>query len=341
MITMDPIHGSSKAKRIQWSSPQNVISWAYMKELRENHPCMTFDCNPYVEVYRFRNNLYGIFNQNCDGAGDVWMWLIDGPEKAFLIDTAFGLGDSKGVCDAITGGKEILVVNTHDHYDHAFGNCRFGRVYCHEALVPLLEAQNEHMWDYLFDENGNNIWLEFDRADLPKFEQYEIIGVQDGYTWDLGSGYEIELIRAQGHGGPGAAMYLDKSNRILFPGDNICSDISGCGSVSYPLEQCGLWQYRNCVRRLVKRLDEYDYIFPMHCMVNLESRLMNDILATLDEILADPEHNFDYELTLPTGTGKEMRTRRFKYIRGFSVLAYSVSDSAPAVKPAALLAISK
>ena len=136
MVTMNPIQGKSKAKRLVWGNPQNVISWAYMKELREHHPCKIYECNPYVEVYQFRENLYGLFNQNCDGAGDVWMWLTVGPEKAFLIDTAYGLGDSKALVDEITGGKEVIVANTHDHYDHAFGNCRLRATPENEIIPP-------------------------------------------------------------------------------------------------------------------------------------------------------------------------------------------------------------
>ena len=338
---MNPIRGKSKAKRISWGGYQNHISWAYMKELRENHPCTVYDCNPYIEVYQFRDNLYGLFNQNCDGAGDAWMWLTVGPEKCFLIDTAYGLGDSKGVVDAISGGKEIIVVNTHDHFDHAFGNCRFGKVYCYEKLVPLLQAQNEHMWDYLFDKEGNCIWLDFDRKDLPTYTPYEIIGVPNGYTWDLGEGYEIELIASHGHGGEGAAMFLDKHNRILFPGDNICSDISGCGGVSYPLEECALYQYRECVKKLVERMEEYDYIFPMHFMVNLEACLMNDILDALNFVLEDPENNYDYILTEPSPNGAAPRTRRFKYINGFGCMAYAITPTAEPIVPCALKALQK
>ncbi len=338
---MYPINGKSKAKRILWGGAQNHISWAYMKEVREHHPCKVYDCNPYVEVYQFRDNVYGLFNQNCDGAGDVWMWLTIGPEKCFLVDTAYGLGDSKALVDEITGGKEIIVVNTHDHFDHAFGNCRFGRAYCHEELKPLVDAQNEHMWDYLFDENGNNIWLEFDREDLPKFAPYEVIGVPDGYTWDLGGGYEIELIQTHGHGGPGAAAYLDKHNKILFSGDNICSDISGCGTVSYPIEECSLYKYRETVKRLIDRIDEFDYIFPEHFITNLESPLMLDILDALNFILEDPEHNYDYIQVHPSPNGGAPRTRYFKYIKGFSCIAYSITDKELPPTPSALRALTK
>ncbi len=338
---MMPINGASKAKRILWGSPQNYISWAYMKEVREHHPCKVYDCNPYVEVYQFRDNVYGLFNQNCDGAGDVWMWLTVGPEKCLLVDTAYGLGDSKGIVDQISGGKEIIVVNTHDHFDHAFGNCRFGRAYCHEALLPLVQAQNEHMWDYLFDKDGNNIWLDFDREDLPKFEPYEIIGVPDGYTWDLGGGYEIELINCNGHGGPGSAMYLDKQNRILFAGDNICSDTSGCGNVCFPIENSSLYKFSQCVNRLAERLDEFDYLFPEHFITDLDSNLILDFKDALDAILKDPYNNYDYELTQVSPNGGAPRTRRFRYVNGFSCIAYSIVDEDPAPAPAALRALTK
>lgn len=343
---MTPINGLSKAKRILWGNPQNVISWTFMKQLREhNDTRRVYDCNPYVEVYQFRDNLYGLFNQNCDGAGDVWMWLTVGPEKCFLVDTAFGLGDTKALVDEITGGKEIIVVNTHDHFDHAFGNCRFDRVYVHEKLVPLVEQQNAHMWDYLWDkETGKNIWLDFDRADLPQFRPYELIGVPDGYTWDLGGGYEIELINCGGHGGPGASMFLDKHNRILFPGDNICSDVSGCGNVSYPIENCSLYQLRGCIRKLVnERLDEIDWIFPMHFICDIENRLLIDFLEALDFILEDPEHHYDFvTMTVnPNNVNGPQRKRFSKYVKGFSIISYSVTDTEQPPVASAVRALTK
>jgi glyoxylase-like metal-dependent hydrolase (beta-lactamase superfamily II) len=324
---MWPIQSELKSKRIKFNSPQNPISWAYMKELREhNKTRKIYDINPYVEVYQFRDNLYGLFTENCDGAGDVWMYLIVGPEKAMLIDTAYGLGDLKGLVDTITGAKPILVVNTHDHYDHAYGDCRFDKVYCHEYLVPYLKTQHEHMWDYLFDAFGNNIWLAFDRKDLPKFRQYEIVGVPDGHTFNLGGDYEVELVFTGGHAA-GHAAYLDKKGRTLFSGDNICSDVSGCGSVNLSrpgpyAANTALKVYRDNVKRLVDRMDEYDYIFPQHFMNNIENNLMPNILEACDAILANPE-DYDYKIeTWGKDRTAEVSVRYFKFIKGFSVLAY-------------------
>ena len=42
-------------------------------------------------------------------------------KKAMLIDTAFGLGDLKGLIHKLIGDKEIIVCNTHCHIDHVSG----------------------------------------------------------------------------------------------------------------------------------------------------------------------------------------------------------------------------
>ena len=95
-----------------------------------------------IHIYPVRENVYAIFNESLDGAGDVWIYLIVGEEKAMVIDTGVGLGDLKGLCGKLSGGKELIVVNTHPHIDHAYGNCQFEQVYCHEYAVPQLMAMN-------------------------------------------------------------------------------------------------------------------------------------------------------------------------------------------------------
>ena len=324
--TMWPIRSELKSVRIKHDAPIDPVSWAYMKELRENNKTrMIYPVNPYVEVYQFRENLYGLFTHNLDGGGDVWMFLTVGPEKALLVDTAYGLGDIKGLCDQITGGKPLYVAVTHEHFDHAYGACRFDKVYCHENLKPYLELQNAHQWDYLFDDYGDNIWVQFDREDLPKFKKFEIDGVPDGYKFDLGGGYEVELIFQGGHSA-GHAAYLDKKNRIVFTGDNIICDTSGCGSVNIAGrgphgEEQLLSNYRKNLKRLVDRMGEYDYVYPAHFMVDVENYVMAKELECVDAVLANPD-GWDYwdaswgkAATAPSG-------RYMKHIHGFSVVYY-------------------
>jgi glyoxylase-like metal-dependent hydrolase (beta-lactamase superfamily II) len=328
---MWPIKNDLKSKRIKHDAAIDPISWAYMKELRENNKTkIIYPVNPYVEVYQFRDSLYGWFTHNLDGGGDVWMFLIVGPEKAMLIDTAYGLGDLKGLADKITGGKPLIVANTHEHFDHAYGNCRFDKVYCHEYLTPYLEMQHAHMWDYLFDEYGDNIWVEFDRNDLPKFKKYEIAGVPDGYKFNLGGGHEVELLYQGGHSAGHAAL-IDKKNRVAFTGDNIICDTSGCGSVNVTRpgphgENTMLKVYRENLKRLIDRMDEFDHVYPGHFMVDVENGVLPNELETIDEILANPE-GYDYKIEAWGKTGSDPAVRYAKHIRGFSVVFYGYKKS--------------
>ena len=322
---MPPINGRSKAKRLKWGPPQNEISWAYMKMLREgDSTCTVYEENPYVEVYRLRDNVYGLFNQNNDGMGDVWMYVLIGPERAMVIDTACGLGDQKALINRITGGMPFVVVNTHLGPDHSFGNIQYDRVYCHEYEVDNIKSRvKPGMFDYLFDRDGNNIWLDFDREDLPEYRDYELVGVEDGHLFNLGGDYDVELVWTGGHAA-GHAMYLDRKNGYLFAGDDVCSDVISCGGGPkegmFYQEFCNIETYWENLKKLLERIDHISYLFPGHFMVNLESRVLLDIFDALGEILDAPDKCHFVQESI-NGKGEKVR-RMHRFVKGFSTIAY-------------------
>ena len=315
-----PILSETKGERVYEAEPIDETCWAYMKLLREsNKTKKIYPVDPYAEVYQFRENLYGILTESLDGMGDSWMYLTVGPEKAFLVDTSFGLGDLKGLVDELSGGKEVIVVNTHCHYDHAYGNAQFDKVYCHEYELPSIRSQDEHIWDYLFEEGtGRGIWAEFPREDLIKFKEYEIIGVPDGYTWDLGGGYEVELVFLGGHSA-GHAGFLDKRNRVFFAGDDIISMRVGINGPR-PDNPNGSYatvsaMYEN-LKKLCKRLDEFDHVFTGHFVTDLENSVVPSMTAACEQVLADPEKNCTYKRMGKRGM------QYFKYVEGLGTLSY-------------------
>ncbi len=285
-----------KVKRTVFREPENPVRFAFMKLLREHDKTkrVFMDIDPYAEVYTFRDNLYGIYTESLDGMGDSWIFVIDGPEKALVIDTSFGLGDLKSLIEELIGkGKEYFVANTHAHFDHAYGNCQFEKVYCHECEVPLLRTkQDPHIWDYLFDENGNGIWADFDRNDLVPYKEYEIVGVPDGYIFDLGQGYEVELVFLPGHS-PGHCGFLDKHNRIFFPGDDCCVGAVGAGGGGTPgqpfRENLTIEALTKELRKVVARIDEFDCLFPSHGPVETGTIMLVSLLEACEEVLADPK----------------------------------------------------
>lgn len=315
-----PIRSEMKIRRAYQSEPIDELSWAYMRLLREHDKTKrVYEIDPYVEVYQLRENTYSLLMESLDGAGDCWMYLIVGPEKAMLIDTAFGLGDLRGLADELSGGKPLIVVNTHGHFDHGYGNCQFDRVYCHEYEVPSLQAQNARMWDYLFEEEtGRGIWAEFDRRDLVPFAPYEVIGCADGTCFDLGQGYEVELVFLGGHTSEHAG-YLDKRNRVFYAGDDILSMRVGVNGpkAGDPFGRfASVTTLRDNLEKLNRRLDEFDAVCPGHFIQNIENTSVSKMLDACNQVLRAPLKNYDFITT------RNGRIQYHKFVQGLGTLAY-------------------
>lgn len=140
-----PINTNIKTKLIN-PEKEKPSRWSFLKILREHSDLRLFypEINPNAEVYKMRDNLYCIYYDGIH-CGEMWCYLIDGPQKAMLIDTAFGLGDLKGLIHKLIGDKEIIVCNTHCHIDHVSGNSHFDKVYCHYADQNILKNIKEKM----------------------------------------------------------------------------------------------------------------------------------------------------------------------------------------------------
>lgn len=319
-----PIKMKTKSEYAKKFKPMLYMNQAYSKLVYESGASVVYEENPYVAVVQYRENVYGLLQPQTGGSGDAWMWLIVGPEKCMLIDNAEGLGDIKALVDRISGGKEIIPVVTHYHIDHALGSVRFGKVYCHEAQVAKIDgAFGQHTFDSLVDENGKGIWVDFDKADLPEWKPFEIIGVPEGHKFDLGGGYEIELIELNGHAGDGDSAFLDKQSRILFSGDNMGTGASVCGTISYPIEECSVYKFRQGIEKVLARFDDFDYLFNAHYIPDIEKYVLKDVKEALDSIIADPE-TYDYIWEQPGRNGRPGVTRYFRNIVGFGGISYYI-----------------
>jgi len=317
-----PIKSELKSKRIVFEE-ERPIRWSYMKILREYSTLKQFypDINPYAEVYQMRDNTYAIFTESFDGAGDPWMFLIDGPKKAMLIDTGFGVGDLKGLCHHLVGDKEIIVANTHSHFDHAYGNCQFEVCYCHEAEVPRMrEKNNPHIWDYLFGEDGKPLFTEFDRADIVEYHPYEIVGIPDGYRFDLGDGYLVEAVHLPGHT-PGQCGYYDLHNHTIFIGDT--SGISDAPEGEPYPQFCKVSALRDALVKLQPRFDEIQGVFPGHGMLDQSGVTLQYLLDACNHVIEHPDH---YDSKREFSRWGQTRTVYTKNIYQGSAIRYSMTN---------------
>lgn len=53
--------------------------------------------------------------------GTEYIYLLEGKEKALLLDTGYGIGHLRAFVETLTD-KPVIVANTHFHPDHSAGN---------------------------------------------------------------------------------------------------------------------------------------------------------------------------------------------------------------------------
>ncbi len=316
-----------KSKRIKWDKAQIPTNKAFEKYFRSSNTKMIFEENPYVEVYKIRENTYVMFTENADGHTDVWSYLVVGPEKAIQIDNGFGIGNWKALSEKLAEGKEVICVNTHASYDHSYGNSWYGKAYMHKYGAAPAEALMEPtIWDYLFDADGKNIWLDFDRADLPiENYKYEIIGVEDHHIFDLGGGYEVELIWMPGHMA-GHAFFLDKQTKILYTGDGLEAGSSAIAAISkgidkYAPQFCNVESmYKQFKEMMEQHKDDIATLCPGHGIIDIEASVLKDVLKALEKIMKEPENpSRKVEKVKKDGS---LDVRYFMQVPGFTELAY-------------------
>lgn len=311
-----PIVTENKAKRIDMGELIYQNCWAFMRELRTHNKTKTvYSVDPYAEVYRFRENTYGIFSPNYDGGGDPWSYLVIGPEKAMLIDTGCGVGDLKGLVQEIIGNMELIVVNTHPHPDHCGGNSQFERVYLLEADAEGIKRgmARPFLSDRVITADGKCRMVEFDFADIIERKEYEVVPIPDGYLFDLGGGYIVETIMLAGHAA-GQAAYLDRQTKCLFCGDDIIGmRVSVYGDLARIID------FRDRMAKLAGRIDEIEGIFPGHFVTDLDNTSILCMLDALNRIVEDPE-NYDY-IEERAGHG----TTYCKAVLGLGAIGYSAA----------------
>lgn len=125
------------------------------------------------------------------------MYLVEGKEKALLIDTGLGGGNVRKMAESLTSLPVELAV-THAHIDHLLSGDVFEKYYMSKKDVPLLPRLN--------DGTGKN------------FTEKDVIDIKDGDVIDLGGDVKIEVAEVEGHT-PGSVVFIDRAHKCMFTGD--------------------------------------------------------------------------------------------------------------------------
>lgn len=131
-------------------------------------------------------------------------YLIEGREKALLIDTGMGEGDLPGLIRRLTN-LPVEVAVTHPHRDHLYRGERFETVYLHQRDVKMI-MENPEACKQAIDIQQKNT---------------KLVPIDHGSIIDLG-GITVETVFLGGHT-PQSVVFIDDSHRAVYTGDAIGS----------------------------------------------------------------------------------------------------------------------
>lgn len=204
--------------------------------------------------------------------GSQNMYLLEGCEKALLVDTGWGAGNLRPFVQRLTD-KPILVANTHCHPDHAGGNGEWEAVY----MLPGGEK-----------DLATCAGCPFDLSKLP-FPDYQHIVVHGGDRIDLG-GRIIEIYDISAHSN-GSMALLDRENSQIFVGDElesaqvIMNESAPVPGVQYDLDERLRAHHRNMLR--LKELGVKNMtVFPAHNGAPISPEYVDDYIGLVEHIYA-------------------------------------------------------
>ena len=213
-----------------------------------------------IEVTQLNDHIY-LMDDNHEATG----YIVIGKDKAAVIDTMNGYEDVKAVARRYTD-LPLMVINTHGHPDHIYGNIYFDEAYVAPDDMDVAdEFANDPGFLKMIGERG---------AVMPPFK-----AINPGETVDLG-GLHLEVIALPGHTA-GSILLLLKEDRILFTGDAINHHLWMQIPHSTSLEM-----FRDNLSKVMYLKDKADMILHGHARGFDSIDLMDHTLAAIDEILA-------------------------------------------------------
>lgn len=210
-----------------------------------------------------------------DGS-DVCMYLVEGTQRAALIDTGYGIGDLKGYVESLTD-KPYDVYITHGHVDHAAGAGQFGQVFMNSADE---EVYRKHCTiEFRKQMLENKPELQLTEADFIKQRTEPFSPLEDGEINDLG-GVSLHWIGVPGHT-HGTMVFLVPEERAIMFGD-----ACGVGVLLVMPESADVETYLHSLEKLQMFETQYDIVLRQHGTCTSPKSVLEDNIENCRNILA-------------------------------------------------------
>ena len=222
-----------------------------------------------ANIIQIRPNVYLI-----DDAGDSTCYLITGSERALLVDSVNGYEDLKAITKTLTD-LPVIVVNTHGHGDHIYGNVYFEEAWLHPADFALYDQFFGYAKDIM---EQNNL------------KPCPVKALEIGQIFDLG-GVQLEVVDLSGHTA-GSIGLLDKDARIIYTGDGLNTHLWMQLDHSLPISTM-----LETLRKLkAEHGQDFDYVAHGHTKVLRDKEILDWMIQGCEDILAGrTEKDMDYQ----------------------------------------------
>lgn len=236
----------------------------------------------------------------------VATYLVRGQRRAVLIDTGLGVSNIRRVVEDLTD-LEVIVVNTHYHFDHSGGNHHFERIAIHRdgkdrLAEPVPEELLQRYMTYTRDMLEHfDVYCELDdrffhfltEETMPRPlpagfspEEWRYVPtvpaqvLEEGDQLDLG-GRRLRVFHTPGHT-PDCICLLDETNGVLFGGDTV-----NTGPIYAQLPDSDVASFAASTKRLADMSSEVRAMYFCHfCRYSADPGLLQEIADGFAAVMA-------------------------------------------------------
>lgn len=208
----------------------------------------------------------------------VYCYLVEGSEKAALIDTATGTGDLRTYVETLTD-KPVSVILTHGHCDHASGAAWFEDVYLSEEDYELVKfhASMEMKKGYV-EFTRSDIFSKLIEEDFCPVRTKGYKPLKDGQCFYLG-GVTLEAIALPGHT-RGMTCILNQEERSVLLGDACNHSVFLWDQESLTVEE-----YKKSLVKFKSQEDRYDKVYFSHSGPAADKTILDGVIQVCDDIM--------------------------------------------------------
>ena len=225
------------------------------------------------------------------GMGGELCYLIEGNERALLIDGLTGVGSLKAFVRELTE-LPVMMAATHGHIDHVGAAWEYGEVFINPDDIALMYTPHHSVpAGRLGFASAPSFTGEPKRtvptlADVPAPRPVKTYPIYEGDIFDLG-GIQIEVIQVPGHT-QGTVVFLDRAARVVYSGDACNANTLLCLPGSTTIEE-----YKESLLHFKTFQKDFDVMYGGHGAVAVPNTIIDDGIAMCERILAGTDESVE------------------------------------------------